>query len=399
MSSVSYRFFDSDNHYYEAVDAFTRHLDSRMAPRVAQWVTLDGEQRLLVGGKLNTFSRQPTFDPIWKPGSLREIMRGNNPEALDFVDLSLQLEPSRPEYTNRDARIAWYDQHGVECAFLFPGLGFMLESELATSDPEACVAAFRAFNRWIDEDWGFDYKQRVFALPCLTLIDPADAVRELEWALSRGARAIQIRPGPIAGPGKHRSPGDPVFDPFWARMNEAGVVVGYHGGVGRYLEFYQDWGEPNGIVDFEESAFKEVTGLMGARTISDTIAAMICHGVFARFPNLRVITVENGSDWAPPLLEQLSRTSRMLPKGFSEDPVETFKRHVRISCTPFFDDQLSELASLVGAENILMGSDFPHAEGLADPAEYLKELDGFSPDDVRLIMRDNGMQLLQPPAF
>ena len=47
--------FDADNHYYEALDAFTRHLDPAMRKRGMQWATIDGKQRLLVGGQVNIF--------------------------------------------------------------------------------------------------------------------------------------------------------------------------------------------------------------------------------------------------------------------------------------------------------------------------------------------------------
>ena len=46
-----------------------------------------------------------------------------------------------------------------------------------------------------------------------------------------------------------------------------------------------------------------------------------------------------------------------------------------------------------------MGSDYPHAEGLENPSEFVNELDGFSDAEIRMIMRENGLSLVQPPAF
>ena len=89
----------------------------------------------------------------------------------------------------------------------------------------------------------------------------------------------------------------------------------------------------------------------------------------------------------------------MLPNAFPSDPVETFKRHISISCTPCLNDDLPELRDAIGVENILMGSDYPHAEGLEDPRNYAKELEGFSDAEIRMIMRDNGLALVQPPNF
>jgi predicted TIM-barrel fold metal-dependent hydrolase len=43
---------------------------------------------------------------------------------------------------------------------------------------------------------------------------------------------------------------------------------------------------------------------------------------------------------------------------------------------------------------VLFGSDFPHAEGLADPLAFVRDLDGFSEAEVKLIMRDNALTVL-----
>ncbi len=111
--------FDADNHYYEATDAFTRHIDPRMAKRAMQWAEVDGRQRLLVGGKICKFIPNPTFDPVAKPGSLDEYFRGRNPQSKSIGELFGELEPVRPEYRDRDARLAVMDARastGASCS-------------------------------------------------------------------------------------------------------------------------------------------------------------------------------------------------------------------------------------------------------------------------------------------
>ena len=68
--------FDADNHYYEAEDAFTRHIPRDMAKRCMQWAEIEGKKRLLVGGRVNRFIPNPTFDPVSKPGALDAYFRG-----------------------------------------------------------------------------------------------------------------------------------------------------------------------------------------------------------------------------------------------------------------------------------------------------------------------------------
>ena len=389
MTDVEFGLFDSDNHYYEALDAFTRHLEPGFAKRTMQWAEIGGRTRLLVGGRINRFIPNPTFDPVSKPGALDEYFRGRNPVGSDAAGLFGELEPIPAAYRDRDARLALMDSQQIDGALFLPTLGVGMEQALL-GDVPALLAAFRAFNRWIDEDWGFAYRDRIFGAAYMTLVDPVAAVRELEWALSRDARFVLMVPGPIVVHGVGRSPADPLFDPFWARVNEAGVTVVYHGGDTRYSSYLADWGESGETEAFRYNAFR---GLASANPTQDTFASLLALGLFHRFPNLRLAAVETGSDWVFHLHEKLKKTFGQMPRAYPEDPQETFRRHVWVS--PFYEDRLGDLRELLGADRLLMGSDFPHAEGLADPITYSKDLRNFDFDDhdCRLVMRDNGRAL------
>ncbi len=59
MAELPFKVFDADNHYYEATDAFIRHIDPAMKKRCMQWADIDGKQRLLVAGKVNRFIPNP----------------------------------------------------------------------------------------------------------------------------------------------------------------------------------------------------------------------------------------------------------------------------------------------------------------------------------------------------
>ena len=175
-------------------------------------------------------------------------------------------------------------------------------------------------------------------------------------------------------------------------MNEAGITVAFHAGESGYGEYASHWGEPEDLEAFGGGAFRSVT--QTDRSIYDALAALIVHGVFQRFPNVRVCSIENGSDWVHGLLSKLKKAERMNVRAFSEPPVEVFRRH--ISVAPFYEDDVRALADAIGVENVLLGSDFPHAEGLADPLAFLDELKDFTPADVRLVMRENGRRLVTP---
>jgi hypothetical protein len=151
---LDYPAFDCDNHYYEALDAFTRYMDPKLARKAVQWAVIDGRPRLLVAEKINRFIPNPTFDPVAKPGCLDAFFRGDNPEGLDIRTAFGQLEPIRPAYRDREARLKLMDEQGVEGCLLFPTLGVGIEHPLR-HDAELTHATLHAFNQWLDEDWGF----------------------------------------------------------------------------------------------------------------------------------------------------------------------------------------------------------------------------------------------------
>ena len=391
MADLSFKAFDADHHYYEHEDAFIRHIDPRMKRRCMDWAVVNGKKRLLVGGKINSFIPNPTFDPVAKPGILDEYFRGRNPEGKGIVELFGDLDPINPAYRDRDARIKLLDTQGLEGCWMFPTLAVGMEAALE-DDPEAMCAAFRAFNRWMLEDWGFDYQGRIFSAPYIPLADPKWAEEELEWAIANGAKMISQTPGRVRGT-KHGSPGDPIYDGFWARMAEANLTLGIHSGDASYNAFADQFGVGGTFKAFD---FDPLRIAMSAEPVADKLAAMACHGVFTRHPQLRVATVECGSQWVRGLIKRLKKVYGQMPMFFKNDPVEQFKRNVWVA--PYYEDDLNELKELIGADHVLFGSDYPHAEGLAEPTDFIHDCEGYSDAEVQLVMRDNAMGLLQPAA-
>lgn len=388
---LGYAAFDCDNHYYEAEDAFTRHMPREMRKRAMQWADVEGRRRLLVGGKINRFIPNPTWDPVSKPGALDEYFRGRNPLGTDAASLFGDLDrlADHPEYQDRDARLEVMDAQGLEGAIFLPTLGVGMEQALRDDVP-AMVAAFRAFNRWLEEDWGFSYRGRIYAAPYMTLADPTAAADELEWAIEQDARFVVMVGGPVIVNGLGRSPADPVHDPFWSVANDAGITVLFHGGDTAYSQHLLEWGESAELEAFRLNPFR---GLMSANPIQDTIANLLAHGLFHRFANLRVASIETGSDWLFHLVEKLTKSYGQMPQAYAEDPRQTLRRHIWVS--PFYEDDLAALKDVIGVEHVLMGSDFPHAEGLVEPLAYVKDLENasYSGEECQKVMRDNGLEL------
>ena len=393
--ATSFRPVDADNHYYETLDAFTRHLDPKFARRGVQVVQSGRHTEIVIGDRINHFIPNPTFDPVIVPGCLDQQFRGRIPEGVDPRSL-MKVEPISACYRDRDARIAKLDEQGLDAVMVFPTLGCGVEEALKDDIP-ATMASLEAFNRWLEDDWGYSYQDRIIAAPMISLADPDRAIEEIDRVLDRGARIVHVRPAPVPTRERRgRSLGDRSHDPVWERLAEASIPVAFHLGDSGYNAMVgAPWG---GNERFEPFRARDVLGqfLVADRAIHDTIASLVIDGVFTRHPKLRVASIENGSDWVHTLVKRLSKQANQTPGVFAEDPVDTIRQHV--SVTPYYEDDIRRLADTIGVERVLFGSDWPHGEGLAEPMSFMDELTEFTPEEVRRIMRDNCVELVGLPS-
>src|SRR6266480_6717139 len=172
------RIFDADNHYWEASDAFTRHRDPAFAEQGLDVKEVDGVLRYVIEGEVFRGLPGPgDVHPRPVPGSFMEYFSGKL-SAADFA-ASFNVPPSEhPEWYDRDKRLAVMDQQGVEAAWMFPSQGVVLEAPVLARDVEAAIELCRAFNRWIEDQWGFAYQNRIFGVPYLNMSDPDSLVAE-----------------------------------------------------------------------------------------------------------------------------------------------------------------------------------------------------------------------------
>ena len=388
---LDYGVIDADNHYYEALDAFTRHLDPRHGERVIQWCQVNGRSYHVVGGRVNHAVVNPTFDPVSPPGAMADYFRGN-PDGRNPLEFLREREPIRPAYRDRDARLAAMDEQGVEQIWLYPTLGMLYEEELK-HDPEAVTLLFTAFNRWIEEDWGYGYQDRIWAAPYLSLADVDWAVAELERAVSLGARSVVMRAAAPTTRDGQLPASDEMFDPFWARLQEADIPLVVHAGdAGPTTTAGYSGGTFSS--SFKGAGRPRISQLTMERSIHDFLAAMVFDQLFDRFPRLRVVSVENGAQFLPGLLKGLASAAKKMPGYWKTDPVEQFKERVWIN--PFWEDDVHEVLSVMGPERVVFGSDWPHIEGMPSPLDYLVELKDVEPAVQRRVLRDNALELMQP---
>lgn len=382
---------DCDNHYYEKIDAFTRHLDPAFKDRGIEVITRGKHTALLAGGKLLEFVPNPTFDPVIAPGCMDLLFRGRIPEGVDPRSL-MKVEPLNPAYQDRDLRLEMIAQQQMSAVILLPTLACGVEEALKDDVP-ATMASVTAFNKWLDEDWGYNYKGRIFSAPMLALADPDEAVAEIDRILERDVKLVYIRPAPVpTGHGTSNSLGHAMYDRVWAKLEEAGIPIAFHLSDSGYNgTIARAWGAPARFVPFRTS--NPLANLVVSdRAIHDTMASMILDGVFTRHPNLRVASIENGSDWVKLLIKRLSKQANQTPWAFDEAPVDTIRRHLWVA--PYYEEDVRALADLVGVDRVLFGSDWPHGEGLEKPTDFQNDLGEFDDKETDRIMRTNVLDFL-----
>ena len=382
--------FDADNHLYETREAFTRHLPARYKGAI-DYVEVRGRTKIVVRGQISEYIPNPTFDVVARPGAQEEYFRVGNPEGKSFRELIGEPMRCIPAFREPEPRVRLMDELGVDRSLMFPTLASLLEERMR-DDPELIHAVIHSLNEWLYEQWTFNYEDRIFTTPVITLPIVEKAIEELEWAVERGAKTVLIRPAPVPAYGGSRSFGFEEFDPFWQAVVDAGVLVSMHASDSGYARYQSDWTGPQEMLPFRPDPFRMLT--MGKRPVEDTMAALTCHGVLTRFPDLRIASVENGGDWVVPFLEHLEDVHRKMPHAFDEDPVEAFKRCVYVN--PFHEDDIARLVEVMGVDHLLFGSDFPHPEGLAEPCSYVDHLPSSLTDDqVAAIMGGNLAEIMR----
>jgi predicted TIM-barrel fold metal-dependent hydrolase len=385
---LGYPVFDADNHFYEPQEALTKFLPANRK-HVVDYVQVRGRTKIVVRGHISDYIPNPTFEVVARPGAQEEYFRHGS-GGKSYREVMGEPMKAIPAFREPAPRLEVMDELGLDYSLMFPTLASLVEERMK-DDPELIHDVIHALNEWMYETWSFNYSDRIFSTPVITLPIVDRALEELQWCLDRGAKTVLVRPAPVPGFRGSRSFGLEEFDPFWQACIKADIPVAMHASDSGYAEFLNVWEPGDEFLPFKPTAFRMVA--MGKRPIEDAMAALVCHGAFSRNPELRVLSIENGASWVPYLFYQFKDIYAKMPQAFSEDPIEAFKRCVYVA--PFWEDNFAEMADLVGIDRVIFGSDWPHPEGLADPLSLVDHLAGVDQEGVEKIMGANMMKLFK----
>jgi predicted TIM-barrel fold metal-dependent hydrolase len=387
--------FDGDTHLYETPDAWVRCMPEDVQRRwpVAYRHAEDGEYALHVGDrKVQVSADYLTED--WKippPGKLHEWLRAIK-EGKSEVDLRVPITQEMMTPAGRETLLDAWD---VRKSILFVGQMIAAISYL-DGVPDA-YEIVGGYNRWMLDQWGFNYKDKLYSTPILMLDDLEKACEEARFVVRNGAKVVVMPMGPV----NCKPPAHPDFDPFWSILNEAKVKVAYHVGEALYMKHHMaQWGEKVQQSRLRQTAFIWMHGY-SERPVVETLSSLIFWNFFERYPDLQMISAENGSEWVPAMLVKMDKVRGMAKNGFwpggqlKERPSAIFKRHVKVVAYP--EDNLRQAIDQTGSTDwILMGSDYPHSEGVPQPRDFICETagQGLNDAEMRAVMWENGARMM-----
>lgn len=395
-STASYTgpIFDADTHFWETDEAWTKYLPRDAAEKygVSFHTGDDGDYAMYVGPRKVEISADHLFEDgrVPAPGKLHEWLR-----AMKDGKAEIDMHVSKtPDMIEPEARVRKLDDWDVRSSILF--IGNMITAISFLDDPKYAYPVLNAYNAWMYDQWKYNYNDRIYTCPIITLDDVGEACKQLTGVVEKGAKLILMPMGPY----NNKAPAHPDHDPFWAIANEAGIRVVFHVSEAIYMKHHMAlWGEPMQQSRIRQSAFVWMHGY-SERPVIETLSSFIFWNFFERFPNVKLLSAENGAEWVPAMLTKMDKCRGIAKNGFwpagqlKERPSRIFAKHVSVVAYP--EDNLNAIVDQVGnADWLLMGSDYPHAEGVEEPRIFAEEAcQDLSAENTRKIMYENGMRFM-----
>jgi len=259
---------------------------------------------------------------------------------------------------------------GVDGVLLCPWVSLVRYEAKAEESLDACQVQNDALTSLAKK-----YQGQVSALGMVPLQDVELSTKELERMMKAGLKGVEI--------GTHVNgvyPGDARFHPFWEVCESLGAFVFIHpveGGGRKELRDYYMW---------------NVIG----NPMETTVAAghLILSGVMELYPNLKIMLAHGGGA-LPYLHGRLNRGFKQRPeinKVIKKPPTEYLKQF-------YFDTithdavMLKSLVDLVGADHVMLGSDYPFDMGNENPADLVRAAN-LGVENEKKILGENAKQLL-----
>jgi predicted TIM-barrel fold metal-dependent hydrolase len=374
---ADYPIISADSHIVEPPDMYQSRIQPKFrdhAPKMERRKTPSGREydAWVIDGM-----QVGTLGAVMQAGQ-----RFEDPSAIDFLGL---WEDVRKGAYTADAMIKENEEDGIWGSVLQPSQGlfwYRLPDSALLS--EIC----RIYNDWI-ADFCKANPRRLKGIAMLNVDDIEDGCKELERIKKLGLVGAFIPVVPLPD----RPYRDPAYDRLWATAQDADMPLLLHIGTPR-----------GGVPGCEFTMnIAELTGAGRSTTdywVRYSLSAMVFAGVFDRFPKLKVGSVEHETAWIPHWLKQMDFTYLERPvftKGWKSAegmlPSDYWKRNMFVE---FMEDDLGvQMREYIGVDNMLWGSDYPHAESTWPKSQdFIARIFKGAPEaDVKKIISDNAARM------
>ena len=364
------KIISADTHIVEPPDIYAARIDPKLrdeAPVMRKAKTEDGRD---YDGWFYNGEQVATVGVAVQTGR-----RFEDPSTIDWV--SPWEEVPRAAYDPHEM-VKALAEDGIWGALLQPSIGLVW---WRLPDSELLTGLCRAYNDWM-ADFVKPYPGRLKGFACLNLDDIDEAIAELDRCAKMGLAGAMI---PV-NPPPEETYMDERYERLWAAAQDARMPLNLHLGTGR--------AGPGGPISVTaNTAMGRATNDYWVRV---SLAAIIFAGVFDRYPQLCVGSVEHEVAWIPHWINQMDfayRERRMYTGGWTSKsgllPSEFWKRNMFAT---FIDDFVGvKMRDYIGVDNIMWGTDYPHAESSWPKSLELfgKMFEGASEEDKRKASFEN----------
>jgi len=377
---------DADTHFTEPHDLWTSRAPEGLAERLPRVVDLDGHPTWTVGA--TTLGRAMASSVIDRDGNR---CRGSSFLGWGFDD-------THPGAYDVPTRLAVMDELGIHAQIVYPNVaGFGGQKFAEVGDPESrrlCVEIYNDAMAEIQEA----SRGRLYPMALLPWWDVAATVAEAERIAAAGLRGVNLTSDPQV---QSALPdlGDRAWDPLWETCADLALPVHFHIGASQTtLAWYGSSPWPSHGDDQKLAIGSAMMYITNARVLANVIYS----GMLERHPRLKVVSVESGIGWIPFVLEALDHQANETAAGtmdyLSMPPSAYFRRQI-YACYWFERQDVAHTFEVLGTDNILFETDFPHPTCLyPDSLAYAAEgLAGVSPEVQRKVLQDNAAALYRIP--
>jgi len=305
---------------------------------------------------------------------------GKKPEELPKFFQSSTYKDARRGGWDPSERVKDMDLDGVEADVIYTTLGFR---QFWLTDAALQRACFRVYNDWLAEYCAYA-PNRLAGLALISLYDVDEGVKELRRCAARGLKGALI----WASPPEDRPYSSTLYDPFWAAAQELGMPISLHSITGMGAE---------SRLAIKQPLDRYVRSTVLSHEVQRTLVVLIFSGVLERFPALKIVSAENEVGWLPFFLQKLDQAYEeyryLYPVPLKLKPREYFRRQVFAT---FIDDAVGVAGrELIGVDNIMWSSDYPHTVSTWPHSREVVDRDfkGVPEGEKRSIVRDNVARL------